>query len=122
LSWIEIDLTQISGRITIGFVVKMRRLRIAALAAGSNRFGLNSFPKFDDRNEAVSTRAIHPLRTAITIRAKRRDGAPNAGCETDRCARPAVCERMDNVIRDALEAVDLAPRRFPASKICGQFV
>src|SRR5947209_2446929 len=53
---------------------------------------------------------------------ERCDRAPIARSKSNRLARPTVGERMNNVVRNALKAIDLAPRRFPCAEIGGESI
>src|SRR4051794_11056244 len=46
--------------------------------------------------------------------------APIARRKSDRCARSAVGERMDEVVGDPLKTIDLAPGSAPRTKVSGQ--
>jgi len=65
---VEIHLAKAAGRITLGLVVEMFRLRIAAFAAGGYRFCADRLAEFDDGDEAVSVAAIDLFRARVAAR------------------------------------------------------
>src|SRR5437660_4085453 len=59
---IKVNFAQISRGISLHLIVKMRRRRIAALAAGGDSLRAHRLSKFNNGNEAVAARAINLLR------------------------------------------------------------
>src|SRR5690348_9617400 len=100
----------------------MLRRRVAALAACGHSPRPHLGPKLNDRDKTVAARAIHPFRSFIVNGAERGDRAPVPGRKSDGLARAAVREWMNDVIRDALETIYLAPRCFPGAEIRSQAV
>ena len=122
LSRIEVHVAQIAGAVALGLIVEMRRRRIAALAAGGDRLRPHPVAELDDRDEAVAAGAVHLLRARVGARAERGERAPARRGEADRDARRRVVERLDDVAGEALEAVDVAPRRLPGAEVGGELV
>src|SRR5215831_8688676 len=95
---------------------------MTAFAAGGHGLGANFVPELNNRDEAVATRAVPLLRSGIGPRAERGQRAPHGRSESDRNAGCGVAERLDHIAVDALEAIDVAPRRFPRTKIGSESV
>ena len=90
---------------------------MAAFAAGRHGLGAHLVAELDHRDEAVSAGAVPLLRARIGARAEGGQRAPLRGGEADGNARPGIVERLDDVAGEALEAVDVAPRRLPGSEV-----
>src|ERR1700729_411068 len=72
----EIDGAQVAGRVAFGLVVEMWRIRMAALATGSDRARTNLVAELDHRDEAVAAGTVVALRSRPTVRAERGERAP----------------------------------------------
>src|SRR5205823_6642042 len=111
---IEVDLPQVARRVALCLVVEVLRLRIAALATGAHGARPHAvLPELHHGDEAVAARAVPLLGAGVLPGAERRERAPPRRRERHRDARPRVAERLHDVAREALEAVDLPPRRPP---------
>src|SRR3954470_18160500 len=119
---IEVDVAQAPRAVALRLILEVLRLRIAALAAGRHRLRAHLVAELDDRDEAVAGVAVHLLRVLVAARAERSERAPARRREADRDARSLVAERLDDVAGQALEAVDLAPRRIPLAEVGGELV
>src|SRR5690348_476708 len=119
---VKINFAQVSFAVSHRLIVEMRGCRVAALASGRYRPRMNFGAKFDHRHETVSTGSIPLFRPRIRSRSERCQRAPERRGESHGNARPGVAERLDNVPRQALEAIDVTPRRFPRAEIRSQFV
>src|SRR5262245_27881913 len=102
---VEIHLAQIAGRVARGLIAEVRRLGIAALAAGRDRPRAHPVAELDDGHEAVAARAVHLVRPRIRARAEGRQRSPPRRREADREARAGVVEGLDDVAGHALVAV-----------------
>src|SRR4029077_11682954 len=76
LRLVEVDLTQIAAGVARRLIVEVRRLRIAALAAGGHRPRAQAVAELDDGDEAVAAGAVHLLRPLVGARAERGERAP----------------------------------------------
>src|SRR5262245_37208320 len=110
---IEIDVAQSAGGVPLRLVVEVLRARMPALAARCHGLGADTIAELYHRDEAVAARPVPLLRLRIGARAERRQRPPLRRREADRNARLLIVERVDDVARDPLEAVDLAPRSPP---------
>src|SRR3954466_1711630 len=70
---IEVQLAQVAARVAPGLVEEVRRVRVAALAAGGDRHRLDPVAELDHRDEAVAARAVHPLGPRVGPGAERRE-------------------------------------------------
>src|SRR5215831_1666545 len=113
---VEVHVAQVARRVATRLIVEVRRPRIAALASRRHRLRAHAIAELDDGDEAVAGRAVHPLRAARRARTERGERAPPRRGESDGNARPAVIEGLDDVARETLEAVDVAPRRLPRAE------
>src|ERR1700704_5924093 len=95
---------------------------MAAFAAGGDGDGVDALAEFDDRYEAVAAGAVPSFCSWIRTRAERGQRSPSGRCEADRDARFGVVPRVIDISCKTLESIDLAPRRFPASEVAGEFV
>src|SRR5688572_4663425 len=95
----------------------MRRGRVAALTAGGDSAGFHAVAELDDGDEAVAARAVPALAALEGPRPERGERAPARRGEAHGQARRCVAERVHDRRADALEAVDLAPRRAPAAEV-----
>src|ERR1051326_1418623 len=82
-------------------------------AGGGEGAGVDARAEVDDGYEAVAARAVPLLRSGIRARRERGERAPARVGEADRDARLRVVELRLDLVGDPLEAVDLAPLRFP---------
>src|ERR1035438_3464587 len=119
---VKVNLPQISRGVALGLIVEMRRGDAAAFAAGGHGFGAYLVAELHHRDEAVATGAVPLLRSRIDARSERRQRSPGRRREADRNARAAIVERLHDVAGEALEAVDVAPRRCPRPEIGGEFI
>src|SRR5205823_6438130 len=94
----------------------------AALAAGRDRDRTDAVAEFHDGDEAVAAGAVDLLGALVRTRAEGRQRSPPRRREADRNARTRVVEGLHDVTGETLEAIDLAPRRFPAAKVRGELV
>src|SRR5207342_67900 len=113
----EVDGAQVARRVALGFVVEVRRLRIAALAADGDRARADLLPELDDGDEAVAAGAVVPLGARPSMGAERRERAPARGDEGYRDAWLGIIEHLGDRAVDALEAVDFAPRHTPVAEV-----
>src|SRR6478672_8906308 len=90
---------------------------MSALPAGGHGAGTDAVPELDDGDEAVSTRAVVLLRPRIAPRAEGGERPPLRRGERNRDAWLRVVEGLDDVTRQALEAIDLPPRSAPAAEV-----
>src|ERR671923_1095161 len=95
---------------------------MAALAACRDGPRANPRPKLDHRHKTVPQRPIPLLRLMMRARSERRQRAPERCSESHRNARGRIAEALDDIPRQALEAIDVTPRRFPGAEIRSQFV
>src|SRR5690349_4770859 len=109
-------------RITLGFIVEVRRGERAALAAGGDRLRAYAVAELDHGDEAVTARAVPLLGVGIGAGSERGERAPRAGRERHRNAGAGVVEMGRDVVVDALKAIDVAPRRPPAAEVPGKGV
>src|SRR5690606_28313423 len=107
----EIHRPQVAGAVALGLVVEMRRVGMAAGAAGGDRAGAHLVAKFDRGDEAVAAGAVVAFGAGPAMRAERGQRAPARRGERHRDARRGVVEGLHQVAGQALEAVDLAPGR-----------
>ncbi|MCG3162546.1 MAG: hypothetical protein JMDDDDMK_03813 [Acidobacteria bacterium] len=119
---VEIHFAQIARAVPFRLIVEVARRRVAALAAGAHGFGAHRLAEFDDGHEAVAAGSVPFLRPLVRTRAERGQRSPHGGRKAHRNARPGVAERMRDVGAQPLKAIDLAPRRFPASEVSREFV
>src|SRR5271165_6773366 len=98
----------------------MRRRYVAAFAAGGYGLGAHFVAEFHHRDEAVAAGAVPLLRSRVSARAERRQRSPRRGGEGDGNAPAGIVEGLHDVAGEALEAVDVAPGRFPRSEIGGE--
>src|ERR1017187_6691859 len=117
---IEVDLAQFTCAVTFGLIVEVRGRRIAALAAGRHGHGADALAELDHGDEAVAARAKPLLGARVGARGERRQRSPMRGGEADGNAGPRVVKRLDDVAGEALESIDLAPWRLPASEVGGR--
>src|SRR6185295_2901184 len=95
----------------------MRRLGIAAFAAGGNRVGTNPRAELDHRDKAVPVIAEDMLGRLRNMHLKGRKRAVFSLREGHWNARTVVAELRGDRRRDALEAIDFAPRHLPAAEV-----
>ena len=114
---VEVDLSQVAGRVSPGLIVEVRGRRTAALASSGHGFSPNLLAKLDHGNEAVSAGAIPLLGPRVRVGTKGGQGAPLRRSETDRKARRGIVERLHHLAGQTLESVDVTPWRLPVPKI-----
>jgi len=68
---VEVDFTQVSGAVSLGFIVEVWRGGIPALTSCGYGPGVYLLAKFDYGNEAVSARSIPLFCTGVRPRAER---------------------------------------------------
>src|ERR1051325_1252907 len=122
LRTVEIDLSQITRAVAFRLVIEVRRRRVAALPTGGHGSGPHRLAELDDGDEAVAAGAVNPLRARVRAGAERGQRAPRGGGEAYGNARPGVGEGVNDVVGQALEAVDLAPGRLPGSEVGRELV
>src|ERR1035437_6792867 len=114
---IKVDLPQFARAIPLRLIVKVRRPSVPALPAGRYRLGPHAVAELHHRHEAVAAGAIPLLRPRVRARSERRQRSKLRRGEADGNAGPRIVERLHDVAGEALESIDLAPRRLPASEI-----
>src|SRR5690349_9429390 len=119
---VEVHRPQIARRVALGLVVEVLVPRVTALASGRHRDRAHAVPELDHGNEAVAVRAVPLFCTRIRPRAEGGKRSPPRRREADGDAEARVVERLDDVPREALEAVDIAPWRVPTSEVRGELV
>src|SRR5437660_8535482 len=67
---VEVDLSQVAGRVSPGLIVEVRGRRTAALASSGHGFSPNLLAKLDHGNEAVSAGAIPLLGPRVRVAPK----------------------------------------------------
>ncbi len=102
LGTVKVDFAQICCGVALGFVVEVRRGRMAALASDRHRPGAHFVSKFDYRDEAVAARAVPLFRSGIRPRAERGQRAPERIRKSNRNAWRGIVEGLDDVARQAL--------------------
>src|SRR5688572_28369994 len=120
---VEVHGAEVPGAVPDGLIIEMLRRRMPAFSArrhGDRPHTIAS--EFDDRDETVSTRAVHSLRAGIPSRAIRGERTPAGRRERYRNARCCVVECLHDVGGETLEAVDLAPWRLPRAEVRGQAI
>src|SRR5580658_9790828 len=95
---------------------------MAALAPGGYGFGSHFVAEFDHRNETVATGSIPFLRSRICAGSKRGERAVLRGGELNWDAGTRVVKGLDDIAGQALESIDVAPRRLPTAEVGCQFV
>src|SRR6187549_1739106 len=119
---VEVDVSEITGAVSRRLVVEMWRRGVAALAARGYGLGADAVAELDDGDEAVPARSIDLLRSPVRPRAERRERAPSRRRERDGDAGPRVREGVLDVVGEALEAIDVPPRRLPGAEAGGERV
>src|SRR6476620_4218651 len=114
---IKVYLSEIPGAVAHGLVVEVRRRRIAALATRGDCSRAHAFTELDDGDEAVAAGAVPFLRSGIWAGSERCQRSPSRRGERNRNAWSCVVELRKDVVGDALESIDLSPRRLPATEI-----
>src|ERR1035437_9876423 len=110
---VKVDLAQFSRAVPLGLIVEVRGCRIAALSACRHGPGAHAAAELHHGDEAVAARAIPLLRPRVGARRERGQRSPLRGGEANGNARSRIVERLDDVAGEALEAIDVAPRRLP---------
>nr|GEU28199.1 hypothetical protein [Tanacetum cinerariifolium] len=100
----------------------MRRRRVAALAAHQDAARLDAGAELHHRHEAVAAFAVEAFGRLFRRHAIGGQRAPVGRRIRHRQAGLAVIERLHQVARQALETVDLAPRRLPGAEVGRQFI
>src|SRR3954470_13055579 len=95
----------------------MGRLGIAAFAAGRDGVGTHARPELDYRDKAVAVGAVEALGRFRRVHFERGQRSVFSLTERHRNARRVVAEPGRDRRRNALEAIDLAPRHLPASEV-----
>src|SRR5215813_713848 len=95
---------------------------ISAFAAGSHSFRSHSLSEFHDRNKAIAARAVNFFRAFVWTRSERCQRTPDGGSEPHRNTGSGIGERVNDVVSQTLEAIDLAPGCLPTAKVRHQFV
>ena len=55
---VKVHLAQVAGGVTLGLIVEVLRLDVAAFAAGGDRAGVDLVAELDAGDEAVAARAV----------------------------------------------------------------
>src|SRR2546428_168190 len=116
----EVHLAQVACAVSQALVVEVLRPGVAALATRRHRKGPHAVAELDDSDEAVAARPVVPLGPLVTARPEGGERAPPRRCEAHRDARPSVGEGLHDVTGEALEAIDLPPRRAPSAEVARQ--
>src|SRR6266446_5893601 len=106
---VKINLSEVARAVAFRLVIEMRRRRIAAFSAGGHGSGAYGCAKLDDGDEAVAARAVNLFRALVRTRGERRQRAPDRRSEADGNTWSSVVEWMDDVVGEALEAIDVSP-------------
>src|SRR5450759_2544383 len=114
---VEVDLAQISRAVPPGLIVEVRGRRIAALPASRHGPGPHAFAELHHGDEAVAAGAVPLLGPRVGARSERGQRSPLRRGEADGNARSRVVERLHDVAGEALESIDIAPRRLPTSEV-----
>src|ERR1035437_7772485 len=114
---VKVDLSQVARAVPLGLIVEVRGRRITALSAGRHGPGPHAVAELHHGDEAVAARAIPLLRPWVGARRERGQRSPLRGGEANGDARSRVVKRLDDVAGEALESIDVAPWRLPASEI-----
>src|ERR1035437_8984732 len=114
---VEVDLAQLAGAIAFGLIVEVRGRRMAALAAGRHGPGAHAFAELHHGDEAVAAGAVPLLGPRVGARSERGQRSPLRRGEADGNTRSRVVERLHDVAGEALESIDIAPRRLPTPDI-----
>src|SRR4051812_13484462 len=114
---IEVDVPEIPRAVPLRLVVEMARRRVSALAARGDCPRTHAVSELDRRDEAVAARAVPLLRPRILARRKRRERPPPRRREWNWNAWARVVELWKDFVGDALEAIDLSPRRLPLAEV-----
>src|SRR6476661_8649216 len=117
LGRIEVDLAQISLAVAKRLIVEVLRRRVATLAARRDRARVHAVAEIDDRDEAVAARTVHLLRRLLLPGAEGSERPPSRRRESHGDARRGIVERMHDVVRQALKAIDVAPGNLPAAEV-----
>src|SRR4029453_10925040 len=95
---------------------------MAVPPAGRPRAGAALVAKLDAGNEAVTARAVPLLGVLVGPRFERGQRSVTRRGKHHRNARLRIIEFGRDRVLDALEAIDVAPRRVPLAEVGGQFV
>src|ERR1022692_450813 len=117
---VEVDLAQLADAIAFGLIIEVRGRWMAALAADRHGPGAHAFAELHHGDEAVAAGAIPLFGARVGARGERSQRPPLRGGEADGNARRRVVERLDELAGEALESIDLAPWRLPASEVGGE--
>src|ERR1019366_7745074 len=117
---VEVSLAQFARAVALGLIVEVRRRRIAALDAGGDGPGAHAVAELDYGDETVAAGAIPLLGARVGARRERGERSPLSRGEADGNARSGVVDRLNNVAGGALDPIDAAPGRPPASKMGGE--
>src|SRR5438552_14462365 len=93
---VEVHIAKVATTVAPGLIVKVRRLRMAALATGRNSLRPHAITELDDGDEAVPARAVPFLGTRVRARSKRCQRAPAGRWEGHGDARFRVVERLND--------------------------
>ncbi len=122
LSRVEVDLPQVADAIPLCFVIEVGRSRTTAFASGGYGSGSDSVAKFDHGDEAVPAVPVPLFGSGVGSCGEGGERSPLRGSEADRNAGGRIAEAWGDVVVQALEAVDVAPRCLPRAKVLGEFI
>ena len=114
---VEVDIPQRAGRIAGCLVVEMFRGRVAAFAARRNRHCLYARAECDGGDKTIAAVAVAFLDTRLRGTSDGGQRPPLRRGEGYRQAGRSVGEDRCDVVGEALDAVDGAPRRAPGAEI-----
>src|ERR1035437_10135468 len=114
---VKVGLSQVARSVPLGLIVEVRGRRIAALSAGRHGPGPHAVAELHHGDEAVAAGAVPLLGPRVGARSERGQRSPLRGGEADGNTRSRVVERLHDVAGEALESIDIAPRRLPTPDI-----
>ena len=117
---IEIDLAQIAGRVALRLVVEMGRGGSPLSPPAVTARARTRLPNSTTATKLLPLVPYHFFVPGFGRRAERGQRAPARGREGDGDARRGIAERMIDRGRDALEAIDFAPRHLPPAEVAAQ--
>src|SRR5579875_1733887 len=95
---------------------------MAARASGCNSFRTHPWAELDHRNKTVSPCAVPLLGSRIRVRSECGERSPCRRGEAHRNARLCITKLLFDIAGEALESIDIAPRRLPGAEIGGEFI
>src|SRR6266571_8813507 len=95
---------------------------MAAFAARGDSLGMNCLAELDDGDEAVAAGAVDFPRAFVRPRGEGCERAPGRRRKFYGDTWPSISERVDDVVSQSLEPIDVAPRCLPFSEISCELV